>query len=460
MLRTFAILAVFGVALAGCNKDLEESAAPVNNAPTASAGVDQSVPADQRVELDGSGSFDPDGDPLTYHWTFEYIPTGSTITSREAPFSDNHSATAVRPTISPDVIGTYVVSLWVSDGVNSSPKDYMVVSTDQPIAVPVADAGEDRLVNVGDMVTFDGSGSFDPQGRALTYTWHVVDVPDLSAVTDASLTGADTVAPTLTIDTRGVYVLNLAVNNGLSSSLADAVVITALGNDNAPVANAGEDMSAEDCTAIQLDGSASADPDGDNLTYFWELQSKPSGSSANNSSFSDRYAQSPTLFADIAGSYVVSLAVFDGTEWSSPHRIRLTVSERATNSAPVVTVNTWATVDAGEAACSASGYTYNCDDCSDVTLDDWGSNVTIVDADNDPYTVLWEMTDGDGRITSPEDVITRLRLENIETSQPGVCDTTEFDMRLTVTDCTGAVVTASTTISAQCCGVEETDSGN
>lgn len=459
MLRTFTILAA--LALAGCNdKDAVESAAPVNNAPTAAAGHDQLVPADQQVDLDGSGSFDPDGDPLTFHWTFEYIPEGSTITSREAPFSDNHSSTASRPTFIPDVVGTYVISLWVTDGPNNSPKDYVVVSTDAPISVPVADAGVDQMVSVGDTVTFDGSGSYDPQGRALTYTWHVVDVPELSAVTDSSVTGADTIAPTLAIDARGVYVLNLAVNNGLTSSLADAVVITALGNDNSPVANAGLDMSAEDCTAIQLDGSGSADPDGDTLSYFWELQSKPSNSAANNSSFSDRRAERPTFFADQMGTYVVSLAVSDGSEWSAPHRITLAVSDRSYNSEPVVTINTWATVDAGEAVCSASGYTYNCDDCSDATLEDWGSNVTIVDADNDPYTLVWEMTDGDGNITSPEELVTRLRLENIEASEPGVCDTTEFDMRLTVTDCVGAVVQASSTISAQCCGVEETDSAN
>jgi hypothetical protein len=40
-----------------------------NRAPVADAGGDQSVEPGVQVILDGSGSYDPDGDPLTYYWT-------------------------------------------------------------------------------------------------------------------------------------------------------------------------------------------------------------------------------------------------------------------------------------------------------------------------------------------------------------------------------------------------------
>ncbi|MCB9764527.1 MAG: hypothetical protein H6739_32430 [Alphaproteobacteria bacterium] len=460
-LRThLGMFAAAGLFAVGCgDKDASESGEIPNESPTADAGPDQSLTADQQVCLDGAGSYDPDGDTLIFHWEFEHIPDGSTITDRESPFTDNHSETAVTPCFLPDAVGTYVISLFVSDGQESSPKDYVIVTTETPATIPVANAGTDQVVTSGDTVTLDGSGSYDPQGRPLSYVWSVVEIPDLSSLTDADLVGADTVSASFTADARGVFVLNLQVNNGLTDSLADAVVITSVGDDSSPVANAGEDISAEDCTAIQLDGSGSVDPDGDLLQYFWELQSAPSGSSADNSNFSSRTAENPTFYADISGTYHLSLTVSDGDGWSAPDRLVLEVAERSFNGPPSITITDWPLIDAGEAECTASGYTYNCDDCPDQTFE-FGSNVTVNDPDGDVYTVLWELVNGDGTVASPESLITNLRLEDVETSEPGVCDVNEYDLRLTVTDCVGSTVSEITTVQIQCCGVEESDSGN
>jgi hypothetical protein len=104
-----------------------------NTAPIANAGPDQFVITGSTVTLDGSGSSDADGDPLSYGWIFVSRPPGSS-----AALSDG---TVVNPTFIADVEGTYVLSLVVDDGVataedtvqiNSSLADYSSLFLKQP----------------------------------------------------------------------------------------------------------------------------------------------------------------------------------------------------------------------------------------------------------------------------------------------------------------------------------------
>ncbi len=69
------------------------SATPVttNSPPTANAGPDQTVAVSATAHLNGSGSSDPDGNPLTFLWTLVSAPTGSTAVLM--------SPTAVNPTL-------------------------------------------------------------------------------------------------------------------------------------------------------------------------------------------------------------------------------------------------------------------------------------------------------------------------------------------------------------------------
>ena len=73
-----------------------------NTPPVADAGQDQTVTVGQTVILDGSGSFDADGDPLMFAWSFVSVPAGSA-----AQLSD---PTAVMPTLVADVGMTAVGS--------------------------------------------------------------------------------------------------------------------------------------------------------------------------------------------------------------------------------------------------------------------------------------------------------------------------------------------------------------
>ena len=83
-----------------------------NSAPIASAGTSQNVAIGDVVTLDGSGSSDADGDSLSYSWSFSSLPSGSL-----AVFDDT---TSVSPSFTPDLAGSYVVGLIVSDGTEDS----------------------------------------------------------------------------------------------------------------------------------------------------------------------------------------------------------------------------------------------------------------------------------------------------------------------------------------------------
>src|SRR5262249_38453289 len=78
------------------------------------------------VYLDGSGSSDPDGDPLTFSWTIVSKPPGSS-----AQISD---PTAVRPNFVADVVGAYVIRLVVNDGIlDSDPGTVMITASEDGI---------------------------------------------------------------------------------------------------------------------------------------------------------------------------------------------------------------------------------------------------------------------------------------------------------------------------------------
>jgi hypothetical protein len=94
------------------------TAATLNSAPAAHAGTDQRVATNSVVSLNGSGSSDADGDPLTYLWGFVSKPEGSVVV-----LEDDASAT---PRFFSDVDGSYVIGLVVNDGILDSSEDNVV----------------------------------------------------------------------------------------------------------------------------------------------------------------------------------------------------------------------------------------------------------------------------------------------------------------------------------------------
>ncbi len=298
-----------------------------NTQPLADAGIDQTVSSGTTVQLSGIGSSDPEGDDLTYTWVLN-PPGGSSATLT--------NPTTATPSFVADVAGIYNASLTVSDG-NLNDRDDVIVTATTVNLPPIADAGANQIAVTGDRVQLSGAASSDPDGDTLTYLW-TLTVPDGAT---AALDDANISTPSFIAGSAGSYVAVLVVSDGVAES-SDSVTITVDVANSAPVANAGLEQSVDVGTLVQLDGSASRDPDDDPLNYAWVL-TVPDGSSAVLSSSTNATS---SFNADLAGVYTASLVVDDGELSSAPDSVAITAV--AVNTPPslaaipdaVVTVDT------------------------------------------------------------------------------------------------------------------------
>lgn len=326
---------------------------PVNNAPIANAGIDQNVNTGQQVSLSGVDSSDADGDSLVYSWTVIDSPINSSATLSDTVI--------VNPSFTADVSGTYTFGLVVNDGTVDSLIDQVSVTADVLNLAPSANAGPDQNTVDGLLITLDGSLSSDPNGDNITYTWSSQSVP---LGNNAALSDSTIVNPTFTADIVGAFIFDLVVSDGALVSATDSVTVSVTASNAIPIANAGSDQNVLTGSVVNLNGAASSDADGDNLTYSWSILSQPASNvvilSAANSS-------TPTMTASIDGVYVLQLIVNDGTVDSSP--VTVMVTAQTANSIPVA--------DAGIDQSLLVGQL--------VSL----SGATSTDADNDVVTYLW-----------------------------------------------------------------------
>jgi hypothetical protein len=317
------------------------------------------APVKLAMTFDGTGSADADGDALSYRWTLASRPDGS------AAALDASAGPMVN--LTPDVPGDFVVTLVVNDGkVDSSPTSATLRAVN---VAPVANAGFDRSLQIGETGVLDGSASSDLNGDALTYAWSVTARPSGSA---ATVTDATQAFARFVPDVAGDYTFGLVVNDGALASAQDSVRLTAVasGSNRAPTADAGIDQNVPMGTVVALDGSASSDPDGNPITYVWTLDSKPANSTA---AIVDGSSPRPSLTPDQAGTYIASLVVTDSlNEKSVADQVVVTVNPVNKNNAPVAVAGPNQNVLAG----------------ATVELDGSGS----LDADGDLLSYSWSFT--------------------------------------------------------------------
>jgi hypothetical protein len=133
----------------------------LNRKPIANAGEYLVSSIGVEITLDGSRSTDIDNDSLTYNWSLIESPEGSVATLTDTDLMSS--------SLTPDIAGNYQVSLTVSDSELTSDADIVNISTNN--RAPVADAGEDFFILVGEEIILDGSNSYDLDGDILIYLW-------------------------------------------------------------------------------------------------------------------------------------------------------------------------------------------------------------------------------------------------------------------------------------------------
>ena len=356
-------------------------AAPANQAPVARFTTSA---ADLTVAVDASGTTDADGDALTYAWTF----------------GDGTTATGAQATKTYATAGSYAVTLTASDGKGASTAS-ATVTVKAPNRAPAAilDAkGQDLDWS------FDGAGSSDPDGDALTHAWDFGDGSTATGPTAARRYAA-----------AGSYTVTLTVSDGHTNATATRTVAAKEPN-RAPLAAfeaSGADLS------WSFDATGSRDPDGDALAYVWDFGD---GTGATGATVSRNF--------EGAGDRTVTLTVSDGSLSATASRV---VSAKLPNRAPTASfamtgaAMTW-TFDASASADAdgdALAYDWTFGDGSTAT----GVRVTKAYAAAGDHPVTLTVRDGKASATATQTVPARLanRAPTADAAVSGADMTWSFD---------------------------------
>jgi PKD repeat protein len=344
---------------------------PPNVPPTAAIAASGSGgQAPYTLQVDGSGSSDPDGSITSYAWDFG---NGRTATGPTA------SVTYTGP-------GTFTVTLTVTDNRGATGTATRVITvTGAPNAPPTAVI---RTVSVSGTipltVNLSGANSTDPDGSIVSYAWNLgngqtATGPAVQVIyTEA---GSYTVTLTVTDDRGATNTQSLVIEVSEDSNIAPSAEIVA------------DPISGTAPLQVTFDGTESSDVDGTIVSYAWNF-----GNGQN--------ALGPTpppVTYNLPGTYTATLTVTDNRGATGVVSQTITVN-RPPNQSP--TANLTATPTTGSAPLlvqfsstgstdpdgAVTGYLWNFGNGTTSTSPNPSATYTTAGT----YTVVLTITDNDG----------------------------------------------------------------
>lgn len=282
-----------------------------NLPPVALAGPDQAVDEGVFVTLDGSNSCDVDDGIYEFLW--EQPPGQAVVLSDTA----SESPTFTAPSVDPDGEALSFV-LTVKDYGGQESSDICIVNIlGQGIpqnTPPFSDAGPDQEAAAGDLVVLDGDNSRDPDGTISSYLWIQRAGPPVALSDETFVQPTFTASGGVPEGESLVFELFVTDDGGLLAS--DTCIVTVLGQNTTPFADAGPNQVVGEGETVLLDGSGSNDPDGDEILYVWK-QVRGTCVHLSNAAEMQPTFTAPAVGAD-GESFVFELIVTD--EWGLSSR--------------------------------------------------------------------------------------------------------------------------------------------
>ena len=214
----------------------------------------------------------------------------------------------------PDTSGSFVVQLTARPSAGSALETFAVTVEVDPgpqivvsaLASPVAAAtGPSFLAAPGRSVTLRGTGSNDPAGGSLTYSWALRTVPSGNTGTLAT-PSEETTTFTPTIVGRYEVELTVRTETGLTATQSVTLLV---GTSMPTAAVERQSVLALVGQPARVSAAPSSSPSGNALTYSWAIDASPTGSSAT---IANPGAITLDFTPDVAGTYTASVTVSDG----------------------------------------------------------------------------------------------------------------------------------------------------